>query len=65
MNLPDLREYLKQHPVGLCRKCCEAEREINKALVKSLEPLIQELVMAAVADGHLDWTPELREIMDA
>ena len=65
MNLPALREYLKAHPVGLCRKCCEYERDIDKAMVKSLEPLIRELVMAAVADSHLDWTPELREIMDA
>ena len=69
MNLPALREYLKAHPVTACRNSfgCPFATGIPESVEQAEEitPQIKQLVMAAVADSHLDWTPELREIMDA
>jgi len=63
--------YLHQHPVEPCQPGCPYPLDVKRALRRvqagedRTEMLkLKQMVMSMVADGHLDWTPELGEIVE-
>ena len=64
-----LLDYFDEHPVSVCQEGCEYWYEI-KGLCEAVrrDPSrilrLKQVVMSAVADGHLEWTAQLRQLID-